>query len=150
MLYKNFETTRKAYLFKHKKISEYDSENLMYTVIEDVLMADEFSKLSVVAHQPLNSIIRNPHKLNDEEVNYAMNSWTHIDFLIYNFIDKSPVLAVEVDGYEFHKTDTVQHNRDKLKDQILQKYQIPIIRFKTNESMEKQKLQDKLKELLFT
>jgi very-short-patch-repair endonuclease len=150
MLYKNFETTRKAYLFKHKKISEYDSENLMYTVIEDVLMADEFSKLSVVAHQPLNSIIRNPHKLNDEEVNYAMNSWTHIDFLIYNCIDKSPVLAVEVDGYEFHKTDTVQHNRDKLKDQILQKYQIPIIRFKTNESMEKQKLQDKLKELLFT
>jgi len=148
MLYKSFEENRKVYLSQHKKISEYDSENLMHSLIEDVLMADEFSKLSFVSHQPLNSIIRNPHKLNDEEVNYAMNSWTHVDFLIYNCIDKSPFLAVEVDGYKFHKTDTVQHNRDKLKDQILQKYQIPIIRFKTNESMEKQKLQDKLKELI--
>jgi len=68
----------------------------MYSVIEDVLMADEFSKLNVVVHQPLNSIIRDPHKLTDEETAYAMNSWTHVDFLIYNYIDKSPVLAIEV------------------------------------------------------
>ena len=148
MLYKDLENVRKSYLSKHKKISAYDSENLMYSVIEDVLMADEFSKLNVVVHQPLNSIIHDPHKLTDEETAYAMNSWTHVDFLIYNYIDKSPVLAIEVDGYKYHKSDTAQHDRDELKNVILEKYEIPFIRFSTNGSMEKQKLQDKLNELI--
>lgn len=32
-----------------------------------------------------------------------MNPAVHLDFLIYNRISKKPVLAVEVDGYEYHK-----------------------------------------------
>lgn len=68
--------------------------------------------------------------------------------MIYNNIDKSPVLAVEVDGYEFHKVGTEQHKRDTMKNGILKKYDIPIIRFKTTGSLEKQKLEVKLLEIL--
>ena len=51
---------------------------------------------------------------------------------------KKPVLAVEVDGYEYHKADTVQASRDLLKDHILDFYEIPLLRFKTNGSREKE------------
>lgn len=147
MLYKSFETVRKEYLSKRKKVSEYDSENLMYALIEDVLSEESFSKLSVIVHQPLNTIIRDLYKLDEDEVKFTMNSWTHVDFLIYNKIDKSIVLAVEVDGYEFHKDGTTQRNRDVMKDGILEKYEIPLIRFNTTGSSEREKLKTKLNKI---
>ena len=69
-----------------------------------------------------------------------MNVFTHTDFLIFNRIDKSPVLVVEVDGYTFHANNPKQLARDKMKDDILQKYNIPIIHFGTNCSNEEKRL----------
>ena len=68
------------------------------------------------------------------------NSSTHLDFLIYNRIGKKPVLAIEVDGYEYHKEDTVQASRDLLKNHIMELYEIPLLRFKTNSSGEEKKI----------
>ena len=147
MLYKCYEEKRKSYLKKHKRISEYNSENLMYALISDVLKSEVFSKFDVVSHQPLNAIICNFHKLSDEETAYAKNPLTHIDFLIFNVIDKSPVLAIEVDGYAYHNDNSKQSERDKLKNSVLEKYNIPLIRFSTTGSMEKEKLEKKLMEL---
>lgn len=149
MLYGCYEKKRRQYLADHKPISEFDSENIMYVLIEKVLNLPEFFKLGVVAHQPLNIIICNPHKLNDEETSYAMNPLTHIDFLIYNTIDKSPVLAIEVDGYAYHREGTRQSERDKLKDAILEKYGLPLLRFSTVGSGEENKLIFKLRELIY-
>lgn len=148
LLYKCYEKKRKEYLKNHKHVSKFDSENIMNCLIESVLAADEFSKLDVVAHQPLNLIICNPHKLNEEETTYAMNPLTHIDFLIYNTIDKSPVLAVEVDGYAFHQEGSRQNERDKLKNAVLEKYGLPILRFSTTGSGEEDRLKAKLRELI--
>ena len=148
MLYKCYEEKRKSYLKKHKQISEYDSENLMYALINDTLKSDVFSKFDVISHQPLNTIICNFHKLSQEEFEYAKNPLTHIDFLIFNVIDKSPVLAIEVDGYAYHNDNVKQIQRDKLKNSVLEKYNIPLIRFSTTGSMEKEKLENKLMELL--
>lgn len=68
------------------------------------------------------------------------NSSTHLDFLIYNRSGKKPVLAIEVDGYEYHKEDTVQASRDLLKNHIMELYEIPLLRFKTNSSGEEKKI----------
>lgn len=148
MLYQSYEKGRKAYLSKYKRISVYDSENLMYTIIDDVLSEDKYSNLGVIAHQSLSSIIRDPHKLTDEEVTYAMNPLTHVDFLIFNKMDKSPVLAIEVDGYAYHKEGTRQSERDKMKNSIFVKYELPLIRFNTTESMEKDRLELLLDKLI--
>lgn len=151
MLYKGYEHKKKEYLsYKNKKkISEYDSENLMYSVIEDVLSQDRFSKLDVVAHQPLCALIYDPHRLTDDECRYAMNFATHIDFLIFGRLDKMPVLAIEVDGYAFHGKNSDQHKRDMMKNAILQKYAIPIMRFSTTGSGEKERLETELDRILF-
>ena len=130
-LYKQYSEERKEFLKNHKKISEYDSENLMYVLIEELLRDSRYSSLDVVCHFPMNMLIRNLELLNEQECKYAMNPATHIDFLIYNRISKKPVLAIEVDGYEYHKNGTVQAARDMLKNHILQLYQIPLLRFQT-------------------
>jgi len=148
-LYKQYTEERKAYLQKHRKVSEFDSENLMYSLIEEIITDNKYSSLDVVCHFPMNMLIRNPELLNEQECQYAMNPATHIDFLLYNRISKKPVLAIEVDGYEYHKEDTVQALRDLLKDQILGLYEIPLLRFKTNGSGEKEKIIKMLDSILF-
>ena len=147
-LYKQYTEERKAYLQKHKKVSEYDSENLMYSLIDDIIADNKYSSLDVVCHFPLNMLIKNPELLNEQECQYAMNPATHLDFLIYNRISKKPVLAIEVDGYEYHKEDTVQASRDLLKNHILEVYEIPLLRFETNGSGEKEKIVEMLDKLV--
>lgn len=106
------------------------------------------ASLDVVCHFPLNMLIKNPELLNEQECQYAMNPATHLDFLIYNRIGKKPVLAIEVDGYEYHKEDTVQASRDLLKNHIMELYEIPLLRFMTNGSGEKEKIIEMLDKLV--
>lgn len=147
-LYKQYTEERITYLQKHKKVSEYDSENLMYSLLEEIIANNKYSSLDVVCHFPLNMLIKNSELLNEQECQYAMNPATHLDFLIYNRISKKPVLAIEVDGYEYHKKDTVQASRDLLKNHIMELYEIPLLRFMTNGSGEKEKIIEVLDELV--
>ncbi|MGZ4160822.1 MAG: DUF2726 domain-containing protein [Neobacillus sp.] len=59
-----------------------------------------------------------------------------------------PVLVAELDGYAYHATNPAQLKRDKMKDEILQKYNIPIIRMKTKGSGEEERLHQKLADIL--
>ncbi len=147
-LYKQYTEERRAYLQKYKKVSEYDSENLMYSLIEEIIADYKYLNLDVVCHFPLNMLIKNLELLNEQECKYVMNQATHLDFLIYNRISKKPVLAIEVDGYEYHKEDTVQASRDLMKNHILELYEIPLLRFKTNGSGEKKKIMEMLEKLV--
>ena len=143
-LYKQYTEARKAYLQNHKKVSEYDSENLMHALLEEILAMEEYSSLDVACHSPENMLIRNPKLLNELECEYAMHPNTHIDFLLYNRISKQPVLAIEVDGWDNHKEGTLQAGRDVLKDHILELYGIPLLRFKTIGSGEKERIIERL------
>lgn len=130
-----------------QKVSEFQSENVINMIIEGILERKEFQTLGKIMHQPLRMTIKNPEKLNEEEYRYWANVLTHTDFLIYSKIDKTPILVVEVDGYHYHQNEA-QKKRDQLKDQILQKYNIPYIRLRTNESGEEERIIKKLNNIL--
>jgi superfamily I DNA and/or RNA helicase len=147
LLYKGYENEREKVIRKSGRVSEFDSENLMFGLINQVLTEDKFFKYDVLVHFPIRQLIKDFSKLNELEKEYVFNPLTHLDFLIYNKIGKFPVIAIEVDGIEFHKQGTKQSERDKMKDRILEKYNFPLLRFKTNESNEKYKLISKLIEL---
>lgn len=136
LLYRQYTDARMTYLKKHQHVSRYDSENLMYGAIAEILNNRPQLSLNLICHQPLNMLIRDLKHLNDEERRYAMNTATHVDFLIYNRISKKPVLAIEVDGFHYHKPGSLQHERDRMKDHILNLYGIPLLRFATNGSEE--------------
>lgn len=150
MLYKENRKQRMEYLKNKKRISDYDSENLTYNLIDEVLKENRWDNLDVVVHVPLMDVLANDDELNEEEKTYANNDWTHIDFVIFNKMDKKLVLAIEVDGYYYHKEGTKQQERDKLKDKILDKYEIPLIRFNTTGSGEKKILEEKIKAIFIS
>lgn len=148
-LYEQYTDARIAYLKKHKKISEYDSENLTFALIEDILQENiNMYHLNIICHLPLYMLIQDYSLLNAEESKYAANINTHIDFLIYNRVSKQPVLAIETDGYMYHKSGTRQAERDVKKDHILELYGIPLVRLSTIGSNEKKVVVDKLCEVL--
>ncbi len=147
LLYKGYEEERIKSIRKSGKVSAFDSENLMHGLIKEILSSDPFMKYDVVLHFPINLLIKDFSKLDEQEFKYATNPLTHLDFLIYNKLGKVPILGIEVDGFEFHKVGTKQAIRDKLKDSIFEKYNLPLLRFKTNESNEKQRLTKRLFEI---
>lgn len=140
LLYKEYNEQRIQYLKKHKRVSVFDSENLAYSIIEKVLSMEEFSKISCVVHSSLTTLIKDFSILTEEEAKFASNPLTHIDFLLFNKMDKSPVIAIEIDGTKYHAHGSRQEERDKIKDSILVKCCIPLLRIRTNESDEKNRI----------
>lgn len=139
-LYSQYTKQRQELLKKHKDISEYPSECIMYDALLEILAEDEFSSLEVVCHLPMNMLINDYYLLNVEERKYATNPLTHIDFVIVNKLSKLPVLLIEVDGVAYHQEGTKQAERDKMKNSILEKYQLPLLRLRTDGSEEREKI----------
>ena len=148
MLYEQSTSARIAFLSKHRKVSYYDSENLMFSALEDIINSKSFQEYGfrIVCHYPIRYLFRDTELLEEEERIYISRAGTHVDFLIYRAIGKIPVVAIEVDGFHYHKKDSRQYERDIMKDSIFSKYGLPLLRFKTNGSGEVAKITDFLKE----
>ena len=102
------------------------------------------SGLKIACHQSLRLLFRDSFRMTEEERLYASRPGTRVDFLLYNPVSKAPVLAIEVDGFHFHKDGTKQAQRDRLKDSIFEKYGIPLLRLPTNGSGEIEKVRTHL------
>ena len=122
--------------------SEYDSENLMYGLLRSILEENDLAEYGIVFEEPLKELLsrRQIACLTDDERRYVLNDLTHVDFIIYNKTSKSPVLAVEVDGYRYHRPGSRQAMRDRMKDAILEKSGVKLLRFSTTGSGEKGKI----------
>ena len=146
ILYKQNELEKIKFFKKHNKILKYDSENIIYYLIKDIIK--DYNGLEFHFHQSLNDLIIDKSLLNYEERKYASHYNTHIDFYIFKKIGDKPVLAIEVDGYNFHKKGTKQYERDQIKNTILDKYNIPWLRLTTNGSEEEVKIRNKLDKII--
>ena len=148
LLYKEYYNQRKNYLLRHKRVSEYDSENIAYAVIEKILSMPEFSKIDCAIHFSMATLIRDYSLLSDREARYASNPLTHIDFLLFNKLDKKPVMAIEIDGTRYHAEGSRQAERDLMKNSVLEKYGLPLLRIRTNESNVENRIIMELREAL--
>ncbi len=128
-----------------KLISEYESENLTFELIEKIRVNyPHLSHIKAICHYPMRYLINDTHGLSERERQYAMHPSTHIDFLIINRVTKEPLLAIETDGYSFHNEKTDQFLRDRIKDKILALYGLPLLRLSTVGHGEEQKIVDML------
>lgn len=144
-LYTQYTVQRMDFLSHHSHISEYASENLTYALIGEVLDSDsEYNSLSVLCHVPLRQVVKDTSMMSADELEYASNYNTHLDFLIINSVSKRPVLAIETDGYSYHNDGTEQHQRDMMKDHILSNYGLPLLRLSTRGSGEREMILDSL------
>lgn len=144
LLYKANQKARLEYLKSKKRISMYDSENIAYHALKECIGKD--LSLDIATHIPLYRILNNTQALSDEEQRFIASS-SHIDLLVFSTMNKRPLLAIEVDGFAYHQKDSKQGERDKLKNGILQKYQLPLLRLSTIGSGEVEKVKEALKQI---
>lgn len=140
LLYRQYKTERLKFLSKHKRVSQYASENIAYYYIEKISKEKERC-LDIAIHVPLKNTIKINKNYSIEEIEF-INKDSHLDFLIYNKITRNPILAIEIDGYNYHKNNTIQEYRDNLKNNILKKANLMLLRLNTNGSDEETKISD--------
>ncbi len=121
LLYKQYTSERLAYELTHPTVSEYLSENLIYDILVKAISELNMTNTEVLCHYPMSRLIVDLDELDLKERAFVESPFSHVDFLIYNSLTKLPLHTIEVDGWRYHKESNVQHSRDVLKDQILNK-----------------------------
>lgn len=147
LLYKQYTKEREEFLAKHKKVSLYISENLAYACIKKCLSDIGVSMIDFVIHVPLRDFVKITDEFTDEEIRFIKTD-AHVDFLIYNKMDKKPILAIEVDGFKYHKQNSKQIERDQIKNTIFEKTGLPLERLLTTGANEEERIKCKIKEII--
>ena len=140
LLYEDYTQELLDFYKTHKRVSEYDSENLTYWTIREAIKEHGYNHLGVLLHYPLRHLITPATNLTEEQRAYASHSWTHIDFLVYDTVSHKAKLAIEVDGTQYHQADSAQGQRDVMKDAILDAIGLRLIRLSTAGSQEKERI----------
>ena len=109
--------TRKFNADYIEKISEYDSENLMYSLIEEIIADNKYSSLDVVCHFPLNMLIKNPELLKPGESCYVTLMYTveapSNNTKVYTLINKAGIVSIiNENGYKVNDADGLDNNYD--------------------------------------
>ena len=148
LLYKNYSDKINLNNSKLMKISQFKSEDIWNALITKILQDDRLNNLSFTREVYLKNLISNTSKLNEDEKKFLHNN-SRVDFLIYSQFWKAPVLVIEVDWTAFHENNPPQIERDKKKNSILEKYNIPCLRLKTNGSWEEKRVYEKLLKIVW-
>ena len=90
----------------------------------------------------LRDLVKDYLPFTEEEVSFIKNN-SRLDFLLYNKIDKTPILAIEVDGVSFHDNE-LQQARDLKKNHILEVIGLPLLRLSTDGCNEVQQIIESL------
>lgn len=124
------------------------SEKDISSVISDILLDDRYSMIDCIRNYPLHELIGNWDMLNDREREYAIDPTVTVEYLLFNRISKKPVLAVEDVGFEYNKNGTVEYSRDLMKDNLLGKCSVPLVKYDPEEDGKK-KIIDGLEWVLY-
>lgn len=132
LLYKEYskklENLNKNLLYR----SKFKSENIMDTILNNEFKKEDYKDYEYEREIVIRNLFKNLDNLSNEEKIYV-NNGARIDFVIYDKMDHKPQLFIEVDGFEYHKNNPEQLEKDKMKNDIARKNGIDILRFETGE-----------------
>lgn len=135
-LYKTqYDIIKKSSLYK--KVDSY-AEEIILKLIKKILK--DYNNFEVALHVRLSDLVSNIEGFSFDELKYIKHKWTHVDFVIFNKVTYKPVLCIEVDGTKYHDYNDVQKEHDLIKTKVLEVNNIKLLRIRTNESDEKDKI----------
>ena len=136
VLHTEYAAMRFASDAKRESPAERIAERLIGGILAE---EDRFSAIGVHRHYRLYDLVGRNVELSDEERLFVRRR-SHLDFLLYNRMDNTPILGIEVDGVLHHRFDEVQVARDRRKNGILAKIGLPLLRLSTDGSSEKERI----------
>lgn len=143
LLYRNYSSKLLRLKAKMKSSAPYKSEEALRVLLEDILSKEEFHRFAYAQQVLLRNLLNDTVLLTPDELIYV-NNRASLDFVVFYKQDKTCVLVIEVDGFAFHENNPDQLIKDKLKDNILRKYGIRVLRLPTNGSGEDEKIRNAL------
>ncbi|APC17722.1 helicase [Pseudomonas frederiksbergensis] len=118
--------------------SEFKSEQIVAQILRDTLDQETCRGLKFQPQIELNQLVStNNTNLTPREREFMRNA-ASCDFVLYYKVGKTPLGVIEVDGGS-HDTPE-QAERDALKDSILNKSGIPLLRLRTVESLNEERV----------
>ena len=144
LLYKEYNKAFTAFLASNKGINGSAAEIIVYKLLNERILSNnaQFSSVDMAREYRLGDLIRDFSPFSEDEVQFIKSS-SRIDFILYNKIDKTPILAIEVDGVSFHDNE-LQQERDKKKNHILETIGLPLLRLSTDGHDEEAKIIERL------
>lgn len=129
------------------KDSRYQSEQIATLLLHDILIKDRFSSLLLHKQILLIQLVSfGQNNFTSRELKF-MKDRSSCDFVLYYKVGKHPVAVIEIDGYAYH-TKPKQIEFDELKNKILEKANLPLLRLSTIEGNIKEKIEEFLLNVL--
>lgn len=123
------------------------AENVADLCLREVLADPKYSTFGYHTEVPLWEALPNTRRLSEEQRDFVFTD-SALDFGVFSRVTGRVVLAIEVDGWEYHGNNKEQQRRDARKDSIMAAYGVPVLRLATNESGEERRIREALDKLL--
>ena len=123
------------------------AENVADLCLREVLADPKYSTFGYHTEVPLWEALQNTRRLSEEQRAFVFTD-SALDFGVFSRVTGRLVLAIEVDGWEYHGNNKEQQQRDARKDSIMAAYGVPVLRLPTNGSGEERRIREALDELL--
>lgn len=144
LLYKEYNKAFTSFLASNRNIKGSPAEIIIHKLLNENILSKniQFSSVGMVREYRLRDLIRDFNPFSEDEIKFVKNN-SRLDFLLYNKIDKTPILAIEVDGVSFHDNE-LQRERDNKKNHILETIGLPLLRLSTDGHSEETKIIESL------
>lgn len=139
LLYREYSHTLLEFGKRLPSISRYQSENIMFQLLSDILKEPNYKDYSFAFQVLLKNLFQDLQLLTENEIQY-INHRASVDFVVYNKATRKPAFVIEVDGFASHENNPKQQERDLMKDHIFKVYGLPLLRMSTNGSGEEVKI----------
>lgn len=143
LLYRAYSERLRPLAARLKNELKYRSEDIIWTVLHDIIAEQRYAHLTVSLQVLVQSLLPDLSMLTPAQLKYVQNR-ASVDFVVYNRVTNQPLLAIEVDGFAFHENNPDQRARDALKNEILGTHQMPLLRLRTTDSREYQRIRQAL------
>lgn len=126
------------------KDSRFKSEQIVSALLKELLAEEDFGALEFHKQIYLRQLVAEENVIfSGREKQYIKNR-ASCDFVLYYRIGKKPAAVIEVDGGYHDRPE--QMERDCLKNSILEKAEIPLLRLKTTDSDIEKKMETFIRE----
>lgn len=139
LLYSEYDKSLEKLLAKlNSKDSRYRSEQIVAALLREILELEEFNALIFHMQIYLKQLVSSENEIFSKREAEYINNRASCDFVIYYHIGKKPLAVIEVDGGYHDRPEQIE--RDNVKNSILKKAGIPLLRVRTTDS----NIEDKL------
>lgn len=144
LLYKEYAKALETFLASNNGVSGSAAEIIIHKLLTEKILQNNspFSAVDFVREYKLRDLVREYDLFSEDETEYIRSN-ARLDFLLYNKIDKSPIMAIEVDGVSFHDNE-LQKERDNKKNRILNTVGLPLLRLSTDGHNEESRIIESL------